>query len=118
MRRAVAILVAVRPILMLIAKTCRTRVAYTRTTDLGFIFRTPVHMTGRYLGWHDAVPLTPLPGSRTIVGCTGCVIWAAGLVAGTTVKTARARASIRIPAGDFGAMLRAIGSLHFGWRSL
>jgi len=45
-------------------------------------------------------------------------MYAAKVAVGITVKAARARASIKTLAGDFGAELRAIGSLHFGWRSL
>src|SRR4051812_30351497 len=117
-RRCSQRLVAARSNSLLLAQTCRTWDAYLRATDLGFVFCTPVQMTGRYLGWHDAVPLTLLRGSRNIRACTGCVRWAARFAVGTTVITARARASVRIPAGDFGAKLRAIGSLQFGWRSL
>ena len=54
------------------------------------------------------------PGDKILLRLANSAEFAAG----TTVKVARARASVKIPAGDFGAKLRAIGSLHFGWRNL
>ena len=65
---------------------------------------------------HYGTPRNPIDPRRVTGGSTsGGGVTVAG---GMAVINLRARPGVKIAAGGFGAILRATGSLHFGWRNL